>query len=234
MNQSPLEKEDVEIIMDKLSSADHNLLLPSLITSTESQIPQRETSIMTDTTIILDIDDDKINKDNAITPSISLKPDKSTQIQNFVNRELGDLIQKVNIIQAEIKENNSSSEATAKNICSSTPNQHTSKISECLIEEGGQSNGYILENDEADTYEGESDDYEPPDATSLDRASPVSPPFSPAPPESVELLREKLQSNVFKQLPQIGEQENISELQSLQNASASQHMKDVKKQFPRS
>ncbi|POS84470.1 hypothetical protein EPUL_003839, partial [Erysiphe pulchra] len=227
LRQQSMPKENAEIIMNKPSSPDRNSLLPSLITSTEFQKFQREKSIMTDTTDTLDIDDNKLNKDNTITPSILLKRDKITQIQDFAHQELENLIQKVNIIQADKKENSTSSEVTAKNDCSSTSKQHTTKTSKSLIE-GEQSNGHFLENDTAETYEGESDDYEPPDATSLDQVSPsISPPFSPAPPESIGLIEiNQTQSHVYNQLPQIGEPRNINELQSLQNASTSQHMKD--------
>ncbi|RKF62123.1 hypothetical protein OnM2_035033 [Erysiphe neolycopersici] len=227
LDQPPLQIENTEIIINKLSSPDQNLLLPSLITSTKLQKFQRERSIMTDTTDTLDIDDDKLDKDNT-TPNIKLKRNNSNQNHNFVNQELEDLIQKVNIIQADIKENKTSPKATTKNNCSLTPNQHTTKTNESLVEEGKQSIGIIQGNERPNIYEDDSDDYEPPDATSLyQEPRSVSPPFSPAPPKSVELIEnDQTQSNVHKKLPQIGEPESINELQSHQNALTSQHMKD--------
>ncbi|KHJ32011.1 hypothetical protein EV44_g4514 [Erysiphe necator] len=220
LRQQSLPKENVENNLNIFSTRNHSL--PPGNTSFASTVLQKfqgEENTITDTFDTLNVTDDSQDKENAKIFSIAtIKHDRMTHVENE--------IQKVDTNQADSIGNSISSEAINKeqyNIF----NQCSSNASKSTFQEGEQSIGYILEHNRTAASESESDNYEPPDATVMDRISPlISPRFSPAPPESVELVKNnQTQISDKNQLCQITEPAKINKLLS-QNSGISPIMKD--------
>ncbi|KAI1003551.1 hypothetical protein K3495_g4654 [Podosphaera aphanis] len=99
----------------------------------------------------------------------------------------------------------------------------TVEMADSSMEEGELSLGQSPQASPCDGSEGDSDNYEPPDATApLEVPFVVSPPFSPAPPESIEGDKEGHKTEVNSE--QANEENKVMEILPQEKASVPQHL----------
>ncbi|RKF57564.1 hypothetical protein GcC1_188012 [Golovinomyces cichoracearum] len=196
-------QHEVDSTQPELPIEKRNIRLENPYSSEQSQSHPDPNNVTLTTSSAINIQTDKSNETRVLVDDKnSPQHDYNIEGTKAANQELKDALQVAIIAEAEmIRDAKMHEKETKKRLQLEFSNQG-SDPAEGSMEEGELSSDYTPEFTVLEGPEGESDNYEPPDATVPDQTSPeVSPPLSSISPKSVNQVKDDQIQNINPKSP---------------------------------